>query len=379
MKKIFAALLALMLVMSAVGAFAEDAIIIGISGPLTGPYAMYGLGVVHGAEIAVEEVNALGGIQFALTYEDDEGDPEKAVNAYNKMKDDGAALMASTVTSGACAAVAAEAYNDRMFMLTPSASSPSVTEDRDNVFQVCFTDPNQGAASADYIVSNNLAKKVAVIYNNGLDYSTGIYQTFQEKANELGLEVVSVTTFSSDNNADFSVQLTKAKDSGAELVFLPIYYTPASMILKQAKAMDYAPIFFGVDGMDGILSIEGFDTSLAEGVYLLTAFSADAEDEKTQSFVKKYVERYGEIPNQFAADSYDAIYALYAACNEAGVDASIANVRRGFETVCEMLIEVMPEITVEGITGTMTWEESGEVAKTPTAVIIKDGVYVGAK
>ncbi len=379
MKKIFALVLALMLAMGACAAFAEDAIIIGISGPLTGPYAMYGLGVVHGAEIAVEEVNALGGIQFAITYEDDEGDPEKAVNAYNKMLDDGAAMMAGTVTSGACAAVAAEAYNDRVFMLTPSASSPTVTEDRDNVFQVCFTDPGQGAASAQYIVENKLASKVAVIYNNGLDYSTGIYQTFSEKANELGLEIVSVTTFSSDDNADFSVQLTEAKNSGAELVFLPIYYTPASMILKQAKGMDFAPIFFGVDGMDGILAIEGFDTSLAEGVYLLTAFSADAEDEKTQSFVKKYVELYGEIPNQFAADAYDAIYALYEACNVAGVTAEIANEMDGFAPVCEMLIPVMTEITVEGITGTMSWQATGEVTKTPTAVIIENGVYVGAK
>ncbi len=379
MKKILCLVLALMLAMGTCAAFAEDAIIIGISGPLTGPYAMYGLGVVHGAEIAIEEVNALGGIQFALTYEDDEGDPEKAVNAYNKMLDDGAALMASTVTSGACAAVAAEAYNDRVFMLTPSASSPTVTEDRDNVFQVCFTDPGQGAASAQYIVENKLASKVAVIYNNGLDYSTGIYQTFSEKANELGLEIVSVTTFSSDDNADFSVQLTEAKNAGADLVFLPIYYTPASMILKQAKGMDFAPIFFGVDGMDGILSIEGFDTSLAEGVYLLTAFSADAADEKTQSFVKKYVELYGEIPNQFAADAYDAIYALYAACNAAGVTAEIANEMDGFAPVCEMLIPVMTEITVEGITGTMSWQANGEVTKTPTAVIIENGAYVGAK
>jgi len=379
MKKILSVALVLIMAMTAFCALAEEAIIIGISGPLTGPYAMYGQGVVNGAKIAVEEINALGGIQFALTYEDDEGDPEKAVNAFNKMLDDGASMMAGTVTSGACAAVAAEAYDLRVFMLTPSASSPTVTEDRDNVFQVCFTDPNQGAASAQYISENNLAKKVAVIYNNGLDYSTGIYQTFAAKAQELGLEIVSVTTFSSDNNADFSVQLTKAKDSGAELVFLPIYYTPASMILKQAKAMNYAPTFFGVDGMDGILNIEGFDTSLAEGVYLLTAFSADAADEKTQSFVTKYAEQFGGIPNQFAADAYDAIYALYEACNEAGVTAEIANQRRGFEEVCEMLIEVMPTITVEGITGTMTWESTGEVDKTPTAVVIRNGAYVSAK
>ena len=377
MKKLLSAILALVMVLSMTAAMAEDAIVIGISGPLTGPYAMYGQGVVNGAKIAVEEINALGGLQFALVYEDDEGDPEKAVNAYNLMLDKGAALMAGTVTSGACAAVAAEANNDRVFMLTPSASSPTVTAGRDNVFQVCFTDPGQGAKSAEYIVTHNLASKVAVIYNNGQDYSTGIFQTFEDKAKELGLEIVSIKTFSADDNADFSVQLADAKQQGAELVFLPIYYTPASMILQQAKNMDYSPIFFGVDGMDGILDIEGFDTSLAEGVYLLTAYSADAPDAKTQNFVAKYQQLHGGVPNQFAADAYDAIYAIYEACNAAGVTAEIANQDEGFAEVCEMLIPVMPTLTIEGITGTMTWNAAGEVAKEPTAVVIQNGVYTG--
>ncbi len=380
MKKFFAAMLALAMLLSLCSfAAAEDAIIIGISGPLTGPYAMYGLGVVNGAQIAIDEINALGGLQFAMVDEDDEGDPEKAVNAYNTMLDQGAAVMVGTVTSGACAAVAAEAYNDRVFMLTPSASSPTVTEGRDNVFQVCFTDPGQGAASAQYIVDHNLATKVAVIYNNGQDYSTGIFQTFEAKAKELNLEIVSIKTFSSDDNADFSVQLADAKENGAELVFLPIYYTPASMVLQQAKNMDYAPIFFGVDGMDGILDIEGFDTTLAEGVYLLTAYSADAQDEKTQNFVAKYQEIYGGVPNQFAADAYDAVYALYEACNAAGVTAEMANQDEGFAQVCELLIPVMPTLTIEGITGTMTWNATGEVDKTPTAVVINNGVYTGVQ
>ena len=228
-------------------------------------------------------------------------------------------------------------------------------------------------------MDNKLATKVAVIYNNGQDYSTGIYQTFDQKAKELGLDIVSVTTFSADDNADYSVQLADAQKAGAELVFLPIYYTPASMILQQAKSMEYAPIFFGVDGMDGILSMECFDTTLAEGVYLLTGFSADAPDEKTQHFVAEYQKRYNEVPNQFAADAYDAIYTLYDACNKAGVTAEIANQVDGFAPVCEMLIPVMPTLTYEGITGTMTWNASGEVDKTPLAVIIHEGVYVGAK
>lgn len=353
---------------------ADNTLTIGISGPLTGPYAMYGQGVVNGAKIAVDEINALGGMQFKIVDEDDEGDPEKAVNAYNTMLDKGATVMVGTVTSGACAAVAAEAYENRVFMLTPSASSPTVTAGRDNVFQVCFTDPGQGAASAQYIVDHKLASKVAVIYNNGQDYSTGIFQTFESKAKELGLEIVSIQTFSSDDNADFSVQLDDAKKNGAELVFLPIYYTPASMVLQQAKKMAYAPIFFGVDGMDGILDIEGFDTSLAEGVYLLTAYSADAKDEKTQNFVAKYKELYGGVPNQFAADAYDAVYALYEACNKAGITAGMAS-----KDVCEKLIPVMPTLTIKGITGTMTWNATGEVDKTPTAVVIKNGVYTGVQ
>lgn len=374
-RKLLAVALALVLALAlAAPALAEDTVKIGVIGPMTGSYAMYGLGVANGAQIAVDEVNALGGLQFELDCQDDEGDPEKAVNAYNKVLDDGAMMLAGTVTSGACAAVAAEAFNDRIFMLTPSASSTTVTEGRDNVYQVCFTDPAQGAASAEYIVENNMAAKVAVIYNNGSDYSTGIFQTFEAKAKELGLEIVSVTTFPADDNADFSVQLSDAKSKGAELVFLPIYYTPASMILQQAAGMEFAPVFFGVDGMDGILNMEGFDKTLAEGVYLLTPFSADATDEKTVNFVTKYQAAYGEIPNQFAADAYDAIYALYAACVNAGITGQTAP-----EDACELLIAEMQKLEVAGITGTMTWAATGEVTKTPTAVVIKDGVYVGVK
>ena len=176
-------------------------------------------------------------------------------------------------------------------MLTPSASSTDVIKGRDNVYQMCFTDPNQGTASADYIKEKNLGAKIAVIYNNGDAYSTGIYQKFDARAKELGLEIVSVTTFPSDDNTDFTVQLNDAKNKGADLLFLPIYYTPASLILKQAKDMQYSPKVFGVDGMDGILTVENFDTSLAEGVMLLTPFTADAKDEKTQNFVSKYKHR----------------------------------------------------------------------------------------
>ena len=375
MKKMVTMLLALMMAVSFIlPAMAEDTIKIGLSGPLTGPYAIYGNACVRAAKIAVEEINALGGVQFEFMDEDDEGDGEKAVNAYNAMLDKGAQIMLSTVTSGACIAVAAEAYNDRVFMLTPSASADLVIEGKDNVFQVCFKDSAQGSASAQYIFDHQLGTKIGIIYNNAIDYSIGIRDTFKTKAEELGLEIVAESAFSDDSNADFSVQVAAMKDAGAEVVFLPIYYTPASMILTQAKAVDYAPLFFGVDGMDGILGLEGFDTSLAEGVMLLTPFSADAEDEKTKAFVGKYQELYGEVPNQFAADTYDGMYALYQAVVNTGITADTAP-----EDACELLIAEFPNLEVEGLTGTMHWDSTGAVNKTPTAVVIKDGVYVGAK
>ena len=371
-RKILSVMMALALIFAfTVSAQAEGAIKIGMSGPLTGPAASYGISVKQGETIAVEEINALGGIQLELNCQDDEHDPEKAVNAYNVLLDWGAQMIAGTVTTSPCLAVGAEAFNDRVFMLTPSASSTDVIKDKDNIYQICFTDPAQGAASAQYVYNKSLATKVAVIYNNADAYSTGIYQTFEAKAKELGLQVVSVSTFT-DDTTDFSVQVTNAKEAGAELVFLPIYYTPASMILRQSNSMEYKPIFFGVDGMDGILNIEGFDKSLAEGVLLLTPFSADAKDDLTVNFVTKYEAAYNATPDQFAADGYDAIYALYAAIQASGITSETP-----VEEACDLLINAFKTLEVNGVTGAMTWSETGEVTKTPTAVKIENGVYVG--
>ena len=375
MKKIVALLLALAMTLSmAAFAGAEEAVTLKIAhiGPLTGAAAVYGVATSRGAQIAAEEINAAGGkYKIEIIDEDDTHDAEKAVNAYNDAMDKGAQMIIGTTTTTPCIAVGAVAYEERVFMLTPSASSTAVTEGKDNVYQVCFTDPNQGSASAQYIADKKLGTKVAVIYNNADAYSTGIYQTFAAKAPEVGLEIVSTTTFT-DDTTDFSVQVADAKNNGAELVFLPIYYTPASQILLNAAGIDYKPVWFGVDGMDGILSIEGFDKSLAEGVMLLTPFSADAKDEKTQAFVARYQELYNEVPNQFAADAYDGVYALVAAAEKADVKEGEAA-----EEICDRMIAAMQELEIAGITGNMTWSANGEVSKTPTAVVIENGVYVG--
>lgn len=349
----------------------------GFIGPLTGGAALYGQAAERGAQIAVEEINASSEtFKIELNSMDDEHDAEKATYAYQQLQDWGAQVIVGCVTTTPCNAVAAEAFADRMFMLTPSASSPTVLEGRDNVYQLCFADPNQGTASAQYIAENKLATKVAVIYNNADAYSTGIYQTFAEAAATAGLDVVSVTTFTDDTANDFTVQLKDAQQKGADLIFLPIYYTPASLILKQAADMDYSVKFFGCDGLDGLLGIEGFDAALAEGVMLLTPFAADAQDEATKSFVEKYEAAYGEKPSQFAADGYDCVYALYKAVTDSGADVATITAK----DLCELMIATFSSETfsVDGLTGAgMTWKATGEVSKAPKAVVIQNGAYVG--
>ena len=347
---------------------------LGGTGPLTGGAAIYGNAAKNGAQIAVDEINAEGGaIQFELKYEDDQHDAEKAVNAYNALKDWGMQISLGSVTSKPCEATSAETYADRIFALTPSASSVAVTEGKDNMFQMCFMDPNQGSASAQYISEKGLGSKVAIIWKNDDVYSKGIHDTFTAKAAEMGLEVVSDTTFADGNDTDFSVQLKNAQDAGADLVFLPMYYQPASLILAQANAMGYTPKWFGVDGMDGILTMEGFDTSLAEGVMLLTPFNADSTDERTQNFVAEYQKRFGEVPNQFAADAYDCVYAYKQALEAAGATADM-----DAATLCDLMIEQFTSMTFNGLTGDgMTWDASGAVSKSPKGMVIENGAYVG--
>ena len=354
-------------------AFAEDTFKIGGIGPITGGAAVYGQAVMNASQMAADEINEAGGIngyQIEFNFQDDEHDAEKSVNAYNTLKDWGMQMLLGTVTSTPCTAVEGEAANDNMFLLTPSGSAVDSISG-DNAFRVCFSDPNQGTASAQYIGENKLAEKVAVIYNSSDVYSSGIYNTFATEAANQPFEIVSAEAFTEDSKTDFSVQLQKAKDAGADMVFLPIYYTEASLILTQAASMDYAPTFFGCDGLDGILAVEGFDTSLAEGVMLLTPFAADAEDEQTQAFVSSYKEKFGDPPIQFAADAYDGMYIIKTAAEKAGLTPDM-----DASAICDAMKTAMTEITYDGLTGSgMTWSADGEPNKAPKAVVIKDGVY----
>ena len=354
-------------------AAAGGVIKIGGIGPTTGGAAVYGLAVQHGAQLAVDEINAAGGINgctIEFNFQDDEHDPEKSVSAYNTLKDWGMQALMGTVTSGPCIAVADKTAADNMFQITPSGSAVECAANP-NVFRICFSDPDQGAASAKYIGENKLATKIAVIYDSSDIYSSGIYEKFAEEAANQGLEIVAAEAFTADSNKDFSTQLQKAKDAGAELVFLPIYYTEASLILQQADKAGFETQFFGCDGMDGILQVENFDTSLAEGLMLLTPFAADATDDLTVNFVKSYKDAYNEVHVQFAADAYDAIYALKAAMEDANVTADM-----DASAICDALKASMLNIKLDGLTGEgMTWTEDGEPHKAPKAVKVVDGAY----
>jgi branched-chain amino acid transport system substrate-binding protein len=358
---------------------------IGGIGPLTGGAASYGISVQRGAQIAVDEINAAGGIngvQVEFTMQDDQADDVLSVNAYNSLKDWGMQILMGTVTSGAGATVVPLSSADNMFQLTPSASSEAIINGNTNVFQVCFIDPNQGIGAAQYIgqtgvytISGEMVSRVAVIYDSSDIYSTGIYTKFAEEAANQPFEIVATESFTADSKSDFSVQLQKARDAGAQLVFLPIYYNEAALILNQADAMNSMYIepliFFGCDGLDGILGVPNFDTSLAEGVILITPFAADSPDAKVQAFVAEYQNRHGETPDQFAADGYDAIYIIKAAIEKSGATPSMS-----ISEIGTALTSGITSLSYNGLTGNnMTWAATGEVNKGTLAVIIKNGVY----
>lgn len=359
------------------------AIKIGASGPLTGAAAVYGKAVQNAATLAVEEINKAGGQQYEFKMEDDQHDAEKAVTAYNNLVDWGMQLSLGTVTSAPGQAVSSYYKEDNIFALTPSASSLGViykdptnsSTAYGNIFQMCFTDPNQGTASADYLASHTkLGTKVGIIYSSDDNYSTGLYTNFKAEAKAKNLTIVGEQTFQA-NATDFSVQVKQLADAGADVVFMPIYYQPATLILQEAKKQNFKPTFFGCDGMDGILSQDGFDKTLAEGLYMLTPFSADATDTKTADFVKAFKAKYNEVPNQFAADAYDAVYAIAQAVKNANLDGS-----KKASDMTDAMVKQFTSMKFTGTTGSnVTWKATGEVSKDPKAIVVKDGTYVAAE
>ena len=343
-------------------------------GPLTGDNAAYGIAVNNGAELAVNEINAAAGTEvFTLDFQDDESDSEKAVNAFNTLLDGGMQVLVGPVTSNPSISVAAECVSENIFMLTPSASSVDVvTAGEGTAFQMCFTDPNQGLTAADYIADNSLGTAIGIIYDSSDAYSTGIYTAFAKEAGERGLNIVQTSSFTSDNNTDLSTQVQQCQQAGADLVFLPIYYQQASQVLIAANNIGYTPTFFGCDGMDGILGIDGFDTSLADGLMLLCPFSAYGEDDTTKTFVSAYEAAYGETPNQFAADAYDCVYAINQCLQDGTITPDMSA-----EDMCDALKAAFTSMSFSGTTGeNQTWSADGTISKEPKVYEVQDGAYV---
>ena len=339
---------------------------IGGIGPLTGAYANYGLSEKNGAELAVKEINEAGGIagkQIELSYQDSQGESESAVNAYGKLMDWGMEVSLGCVLSGENASVVAAARDDDVLLITPSGSADKCIDGNDKAFRVCFYDSYQGAAAAQYIKDNNMVDTVGILYQSDNDYSVGLYNAFVAKCGELGITIAETQTFTSSTNTDFSTQVSALVSSGVKLVFIPFYAEEASTFLTQAHGKFADDVyFFGADGLDGILGKVEQDTSLANNVLMLTPFAADNPAENVQSFVKKYQEAYGATPDQFAADAYDAIYAIKAAVEKAGSTSGAA------------LASALTSLTVEGVTGIMTWGSDGNTNKPASAILYYDGV-----
>ena len=380
MKKFVAMMLAAVMClacMTACGAPAASnvsdgsSIIIGGVGPLTGDYANYGTSVRNGMVQAVEEINAAGGIngmEVVLDFQDSAADPDSAVAAYGKLMDNGMNVFTGGTLSGETASAVAAANEDGVPIVTPTATADSAIAGNPNAFRICFTDSSQGLASANYIADNKMADKVAVFYQSDIDYSVGLYTNFETQCAERGIEIVEVQTFTADTATDYSTQINAIADSGVSLVFIPIYAAEASTFLTQAQGKLDGKIFFGCDGLDGILG-KVSDPAVAENVVMLTPFAADDPDAQVQAFVTEYKADNGAAPDQFAASGYDAIYVIKAAVEKAGVTTADAD----FNT---KVVAAMTAVEVDGVTGTMTWGEDGETTKAAKAMIIHDGVAV---
>ena len=345
-----------------------DVFTIGSTGPLTGAAASYGNSVKNGATVAIDEINAAGGVKvgdktykLALNFQDDEAKEDKAVNAYNKLMDSGINVYMGAVTSGSSLALTDLTAKDNILQLTPSGSAKDITKNP-NAFRLCFTDPLQGKMIADFVLDQGY-ESVAVLYNNSDEYSTGVYEAFKDELNTKGQSalIVNEQSFTNDD-VDFTTQLTQIKASGAKIIFVPAYYEAAAHIVQQAKQQGIDAAFVGSDGWDGILAqLTGDDKAKAEGAVFLSPFLAS--DPSAAKFTDAYKKAYNATPDQFAADGYDSVYVIKADMEKAGSIKS------------DDLIKAMTEIEVDGITGKVSFSADGEPNKEPKFVTITNGEY----
>lgn len=352
-----------------------ETIKIGMLAPLTGEVAEYGVAVANGVRLYVEEYNAAGGMngkQIVLVEYDEEGDSAKAVTGYNSLVDQGVAAIIGDVTTGPTLAVVVESQADNMPMITASATAAAVTVDPDtgavyeNMFRSCFIDPFQGEKMATFAYEELGAKTAAILYNTGIDYSVGLTEAFEEKAAELGLEVVAVESYA-DGAVDFTSQLTNIAAKTPDVLFVPDYYSVVALVATQADAAGVTATMLGADGWDTVLQVVE-DASLLEGAYYCAGYSKNDTTEAVQSFIAAYEAKYESTPNMFAAQAYDAAAILFAALEQ--VDESLTV---GSDEYKEAVIAALNATDMECVTGHVTYDELNNPEKSAAIIQIKDG------
>lgn len=352
----------------------NEEFVIGVSGPLTGGAAVYGTAVKNSAEMAVEEINAAGGlngIKFKLVATDDTHDAKKVSTNYSSMLEQGMQVSLGTVTTAPGLEFTNLSVEDNVFFLTPSASGDDIPKN-DNGFQMCFADGNQGAVAADFVNENYKGETIGIFYKSDDAYSKGIYTQFKDNLDSSISTKESV--FQDTNATDFATQISELKD--CKFIFMPIYYTPASLFMTQAKdiiAKD--AVYYGCDGFDGIESAEGFDiNAIPQAVTMLSHFNSKAEDGAAKEFVDKYVEKYGkDTLNQFGASAYDCVYAIYNAMKAAIESGKEIPVTISASDLCDILKEQFTgDFTYSGVTGKdIKWQANGYVDKAAVKYEIK--------
>lgn len=375
MKKFFTTLLGLSMLLVACGeqktekkaAAAEaETLKIGAVAPLTGPVAIYGITATNGSKLAIEEINANGGIlgkQIEYNLLDGKGDTTEAVNAYNKLVDWGMVALIGDITSKPSVAIAELAAQDGVPMITPTGTQLNITEAGSNIFRVCFTDPYQGEVMAKFAKENLNANTVAVMVNNSSDYSDGVANSFAKEAERLGLQVVAREGYS-DGDKDFRAQLTKIVSLNPDVLFVPDYYEQDSLIAIQAREVGITSTILGPDGWDGVVkTVDKSSYSAIEGVYFANHYSVKDEAEKVQNFINNYKAKFNDEPSAFSALAYDAVYIVKEAIEKAGT------------TDKEALAKAIKEADFNGVTGHLTFDDKNNPVKGVTIIKIVDGDY----
>lgn len=346
----------------------SDSIVIGVTSPNTGNLATYGESVLNGINLAVEEINAAGGVlgkNISIISYDDKADSTEGANAFNRLAGDGVCAVIGSVTSGVTSSLAPLADESQLVLITPTGTADTITESDDYVFRACFKDSYQGRMAAKFAAEKLGVKKVAVLYASGDAYSAGVRESFDAACSELGLEIAAEESSSSTDDTEFSSQLTNIAASGAEFLFAPYYYNAAGpYIIPQARAAGFEGVIMGADGFDGTTESMLDDKTLYNNCYYTNHYSPDDTSEVVQTFVTAYSEKYGAKPNTLAALAYDSTYMVKDAIEKAGSTDRTA------------IRDAMSGMSFEGVTGKFVLDETGTPEKSVTITEFKDGEAV---